>query len=77
MIVFCKFSPKFSCNLSVSIVQNISVLDKSGNLSPVLKLIMKTKKNAFQPINSILYRPTGVIVDREERYASRRNLNVS
>ena len=39
------------------------------NLPPVLDLIMKTKRNAFKPINSILYRCTEV--DREERYALR------
>ena len=44
---FSQFSHKFSSNLSISLVQNISVLDKSRKLSPVLELIMKIKHKCF------------------------------
>ena len=46
-IVFSQFSHKFSSNLSISLVQNISVLNKSRKLSPVLELIMKIKHKCF------------------------------
>ena len=34
----------------------------------MLKLIIKAKNNAFKLINSILYRCTEVIIDRQEKY---------
>ena len=52
--LFGKFSYKFFYNLSISLVQNISMLD-----------------NLIEAINSIRYRCTRVIIDREERYALR------
>ena len=44
----------------------------------VLDLDYENKKiNAFKPINSILYRYMGVIIDIEERYALQWSLHVS
>ena len=41
---FCKFSHKFYCNLSISFVENISMLDNSRKLVPCVKVDYENKK---------------------------------
>ena len=64
--IFCEFSNKFSSNLLISLIQNISVLDKSRKfVSCVRENYENQNTNAFQPINSILYKCKRFIIDRE------------
>ena len=70
-----KFSHKFSCKLSILLVQNISVLDK---LVSCVRVDYENKKQMllhviqfFKEFNSIPYICTGGIVHRDKRYALR------
>ena len=68
---FCKFSHKFSCKLSILLVQNISVLDKLVSCIRV-DYENKTQMLLIQFfIDSIQFNCTGGFVDRDERYALR------
>ena len=60
-------SHRFSHDWSILLLKIFQRWINQENLSSVVKLIMKTK-NAFKH-NSFLNRYTGVIIDREERYA--------
>ena len=65
---FCKFSQKFSSNLSISLVQNISVLYESRELVSCVRVDYENKTQILlNPL--ILYRCTGVSIEMEERYA--------
>ena len=73
-LIFSNFLGIFSYDLSISLAQNISLLDKSRQFVSSVKADYKNKQkktNAFNSINSILYRYMGVIIDREKRYALR------
>ena len=60
---------KYLSQMSISLVQNIWVLDKSGKRVFCVKVDHKNKnRNISEPINLILKRCIGLIIDKEERY---------
>ena len=64
------FTQIFLSDLSIPLLQNISVLNKSRKLVFCDRVDCENKtQNAFKPINSTLYRCKGVIIDRDERYS--------
>ena len=54
---------------SISLAQNILVLDEPRELVSCVRIDYENKTNALNP--SILHRSTRVIIDKEERYALR------
>ena len=71
-LIFPKFSQKTSYNLSISLVQNILVLDKSGNgLSPVFDVDYKNK------MEMILNPAIQFFIDAQELLLLERKYNLS
>ena len=71
-IFFCKFSHKFSCKLSILLVQNISLLDKPRKLVSCVRADHENETQMLlNPSIQIFIDAQGVIVYRDERYALR------
>ena len=66
-LILCNFSHKLSSNLSISLVQNISVLDKSRRLFSCVRVDYENKAQMFfNPSIQFFIDARGVIIDREE-----------
>ena len=72
ILIFCKFSNKFFNNFSISLVQSISVLDKSRKFVFCVRIDYENKTQMLSnPSIQFFIDPRGVTISREERYPLR------
>ena len=69
--VFANFHANFQVICPFRLHKICQCCINQENLSHMLELILKTKRKCFYTINSILYRYTGVNIDKEGRCALR------
>ena len=77
-IFFCKFSNKFSCKLSILLVQNISVLDKPTKLVSCVRVDYENKTQMLlNPSIQFFIGAQGVIRELKQTDAAAANLQIS